>query len=192
MSERVPPLILRLVTWQRTSFSEPLVCSGISVLSSTFIHSLLSARWRVRTVLWPKMRSNRADRAALRSGEGWRRQAFNPCRGESHAPRRCRTGRLRWRSARDRDGPSRPRRRDGRGVRCRPPDRQTNESLRLISRPLRAREADDGGKDEDCGRLAAWAGLDLGDDIAGEALRCPALARISHQTKCIGAANQRK
>ena len=38
----------------------------------------------------------------------------------------------------------------------------------------RAREADDGGKDEDCGRLAAWAGLDLGDDIAGEVLRCPA------------------
>ena len=25
------------------------------------------------------------------------------------------------------------------------------------------------------GRLAAWAGLDLGDDIAGEVLRCPAL-----------------
>ena len=24
------------------------------------------------------------------------------------------------------------------------------------------------------GRLAAWAGLDLGDDIAGEVLRCPA------------------
>ena len=41
----------------------------------------------------------------------------------------------------------------------------------------RAREADDGGKDEDCGRLAAWAGLDLGDDIAGEVLRCPAQAR---------------
>jgi hypothetical protein len=37
-----------------------------------------------------------------------------------------------------------------------------------------AREADDGGKGEDCGRLAARAGLDLGDDIAGEALRCPA------------------
>ena len=26
-------------------------------------------------------------------------------------------------------------------------------------------------QDEDCGRLAAWAGLDLGDDIAGEVLR---------------------
>jgi uncharacterized protein (DUF427 family) len=26
----VPPLILRLVTWQRMSFSDPLVCSGIS------------------------------------------------------------------------------------------------------------------------------------------------------------------
>ena len=24
------------------------------------------------------------------------------------------------------------------------------------------------------GRLAAWAGLDLGEDIAGEVLRCPA------------------
>src|ERR1700693_594369 len=34
-SLRVPPLILRLVTWQRTSFSEPLVFSGISGLSST-------------------------------------------------------------------------------------------------------------------------------------------------------------
>jgi hypothetical protein len=31
-----------------------------------------------------------------------------------------------------------------------------------LSRPIRAREADDGGKDEDCGRLAARAGLDLG------------------------------
>jgi hypothetical protein len=37
-----------------------------------------------------------------------------------------------------------------------------------------AREADDGGKTKNCGRLAARAGLDLGDDIAGEALRCPA------------------
>src|ERR1700688_4619348 len=26
----VPPLTFRLVTWQRTSFSDPLVCSGIS------------------------------------------------------------------------------------------------------------------------------------------------------------------
>ena len=45
-----------------------------------------------------------------------------------------------------------------------------------LSRPIRARarEADDGGKDEDRGRLAARAGLDLGNDIAGEALRCPA------------------
>jgi hypothetical protein len=38
----------------------------------------------------------------------------------------------------------------------------------------RAREADDGGRTKTCGRLAAWAGLDLGDDIAGEVLRCPA------------------
>ena len=72
--------ILRLVTWQRTSFSEPLVCSGISGLSSTLSNSLLLVRWRVsrrsrvaKPVLWPKMRSNRADKTALRSGEGWRR-----------------------------------------------------------------------------------------------------------------------
>src|ERR1700690_3514050 len=45
-SLRVPPLILRLVTWQRTSFSEPLVFSGISGLSSTISNSLLLARWR--------------------------------------------------------------------------------------------------------------------------------------------------
>jgi hypothetical protein len=32
---RVPPETLRLVTWQRMSFSEPLVCSGISGRSST-------------------------------------------------------------------------------------------------------------------------------------------------------------
>jgi len=38
----------------------------------------------------------------------------------------------------------------------------------------RAREADDGGKDEDCGRLVARAGLDLGDDLAGEAPAAPA------------------
>jgi hypothetical protein len=31
----VPPLTFRLVTWQRTSFSELLVCSGISGRSST-------------------------------------------------------------------------------------------------------------------------------------------------------------
>ena len=45
-----------------------------------------------------------------------------------------------------------------------------------LSRPMRAcaREADDGRKTKTCGRLAAWAGLDLGDDIAGEVLRCPA------------------
>ena len=30
VSLRVPPLTWRLVTWQRMSFSEPLVCSGIS------------------------------------------------------------------------------------------------------------------------------------------------------------------
>src|SRR5271163_1520150 len=52
--------------------------------------------------------------------------------------------------------------------------RASTQRGRDLSRPIRAREADDGGKDEDCGRLAAWAGLDLGDDIAGEVLRCPA------------------
>src|SRR5580658_4117035 len=72
-SLRVPPLILRLVTWQRTSFSEPLVFSGISGLSSTISNSLLLARWRAsrrsseaKRVLWPKIRSNRADKTALR------------------------------------------------------------------------------------------------------------------------------
>src|SRR5271157_822703 len=45
-SLRVPPLISRLVTWQRMSFSEPLVCSGISGLSSTLSNSALLARRR--------------------------------------------------------------------------------------------------------------------------------------------------
>ena len=43
-----------------------------------------------------------------------------------------------------------------------------------LSRRIHARAADDGGKTKTYGRLAAWAGLDLGDDIAGEVLRCPA------------------
>ena len=42
-SLRVPPLILRLVTWQRMSFSEPLVWSGISGRSSTISNSGLLA-----------------------------------------------------------------------------------------------------------------------------------------------------
>jgi hypothetical protein len=37
----VPPLTFRLVTWQRTSFSEPLVCSGITDRSSTMSNSRL-------------------------------------------------------------------------------------------------------------------------------------------------------
>src|SRR5258708_4620250 len=76
-SLRVPPLILRLVTWQRTSFSEPLVFSGISGLSSTISNSLLLARWRAsrrsseaKRGLGPKIRANRADKTALRAGEG--------------------------------------------------------------------------------------------------------------------------
>jgi len=65
-SLRVPPLTLRLVTWQRTSFSDPLVCSGISGRSSTMSNSRLlawsraSRRLRVtKPVLRVKMRSNR-------------------------------------------------------------------------------------------------------------------------------------
>ena len=42
-SLRVPPLISRLVTWQRMSFSEPLVWSGISGRSSTISNSALLA-----------------------------------------------------------------------------------------------------------------------------------------------------
>ena len=82
-SLRVPPLIFRLVTWQRMWFSEPLVLSGISGLSRTLSNSLLLAHRRVSNrsrvtnpVFWPKMRSNRADKVALRAGEGWRRQAL--------------------------------------------------------------------------------------------------------------------
>src|SRR3954469_17915132 len=38
---RVPPLTLRLVTWQRMSFSEPLVCSAISGRLSAISSSAL-------------------------------------------------------------------------------------------------------------------------------------------------------
>ena len=44
----VPPEILRLVTWARMSFSEPLVCSGISGRSSTRRSSALRSRSRAR------------------------------------------------------------------------------------------------------------------------------------------------
>src|SRR6202451_2482505 len=51
--------------------------------SSTISNSLLLARRRAsrrsseaKRVLWPKIRSNRADKTALRAGEGWRRQAL--------------------------------------------------------------------------------------------------------------------
>ena len=37
-----------------------------------------------------------------------------------------------------------------------------------------AREADDGGKTKNLGTPGRLGGLDLGDDIAGEVLRCPA------------------
>src|SRR6266478_4224547 len=67
-SLRVPPLTLRLVTWQRMSFSEPLVWSGISGRSSTISNSGLlacsraSRRSRVtKPVRRLKMRSKRAQ-----------------------------------------------------------------------------------------------------------------------------------
>src|SRR5882757_568836 len=72
-SLRVPPLTLRLVTWQRMSFSDPLVCRGISGRSSTMSSSRLlawsrlSRRSRVtKPVRRVKMRSNRARSVALR------------------------------------------------------------------------------------------------------------------------------
>src|SRR3954466_5420478 len=57
-SLRVPPLTFRLVTTPRTSFSEPLVWSGISGRSSTFSNSALlacrrlSSRSRVTKPVW--------------------------------------------------------------------------------------------------------------------------------------------
>ena len=82
-SLRAPPLMSRLVTWHRMSFSEPLVWSGMSGRSSTLSNSLLlalrraSRRSRVaKPVLWLKMRSKRADKVTLRAGDGWRRQAL--------------------------------------------------------------------------------------------------------------------
>src|SRR5262245_26867876 len=68
MSLRVPALTLRRVTWQRMSFSDPLVCSGISGRSSTISNSdllVLSRASRRSSVTKPvlrvKMRSNRAQ-----------------------------------------------------------------------------------------------------------------------------------
>src|SRR4051812_18585554 len=76
-AERVPPEILRLVTRQRMSLSEPLVCSGISGRSSTTSSSSLLARRRAtvasssaKPVTRPKTRSNRARRAARRAAVG--------------------------------------------------------------------------------------------------------------------------
>ena len=69
----LPPLTLRLVTWQRMSFSDPLVCRGISARSSTISSSGLlalsraSRRSSVTKPVWrPKTRSKRARSAALR------------------------------------------------------------------------------------------------------------------------------
>ena len=72
LSLRVPTLILRRVTWQRISFSEPLVCSGVSGRSKTHHQQLglLACRRAskrssvVKPVQWRrKMRSNRARSA---------------------------------------------------------------------------------------------------------------------------------
>src|SRR5713101_2606169 len=72
VSLRVPPLILRLVRWQRMSFSEPLVWSGISGRSSTISNSgllawsLASSRSRIsKPVRRRKIQSNLARKAAL-------------------------------------------------------------------------------------------------------------------------------
>ena len=73
VSLRVPPLILRLVTWQRMSFSEPLVWSGISGRSSTISNSGLLAcsrasndrGWQSRFGVGRAGRSGRAAGLAL-------------------------------------------------------------------------------------------------------------------------------
>src|SRR5271154_1777257 len=49
-SLRVPPETLRLVTWQRMSFSEPLVCNGISGRSSWAATIILAGQ---RQLSWP-------------------------------------------------------------------------------------------------------------------------------------------
>src|SRR5881227_1949320 len=77
-SLRVPPLTLRLVTWQRMSFSEPLVCSAISGRSSAISSSALLACRRTSNrssmanpVRRMKMRSKRAQlRTAARGRIG--------------------------------------------------------------------------------------------------------------------------
>src|SRR6516164_9073965 len=46
---RVPPEIFRLVTWQRMSFSDPLVCKGMSGRSSTNRSSLFWALSRLKS-----------------------------------------------------------------------------------------------------------------------------------------------
>ena len=76
----VPPLTLRRVTWARMSFSDPLVCSGISGRSSTRSSSGLlackrsSSRSRTtKPVRRRKMRSKRARSSARRRRLGSRR-----------------------------------------------------------------------------------------------------------------------
>ena len=74
------PVLGAIEAWQRMSFSEPFVWSGISGRPSTISNSTLlawsrtSRRSRVTNpVLCVKIRSKRADRAALRCGVGcWR------------------------------------------------------------------------------------------------------------------------
>ena len=51
MSERVPALILRRVTRQRRSFSEPLVCNGISEARGARPHRRGRNRGRIQAVV---------------------------------------------------------------------------------------------------------------------------------------------
>ena len=79
-SERVPAEILRRVTWQRISFSEPLVCSGMSGRFSTISSSSFCARSRAsslsrvaKPVSVEKMASKRRLSSLARRGVGaWR------------------------------------------------------------------------------------------------------------------------
>src|SRR3954469_20312810 len=78
-SERVPPEILRRITWARMSFSEPLVCSGTSGRSSTISNSALLACSRLsrrssitKPVRRWKIRPKRALSSVRRRAEGSR------------------------------------------------------------------------------------------------------------------------
>ncbi len=66
-SLRVPPLTFGRVTWARMSFSEPLVCSGISGRSRTFNNSGLLAwsRANSRSSVKPVILNRSADQNEL-------------------------------------------------------------------------------------------------------------------------------